>query len=60
MVALAVVVLACGAVYQLVTIRRLTKQAKADEKQPLMKEEDNAANPAAGAEVQEDPVPAGS
>lgn len=60
MVALAVVVLACGAVYQLVTIRRLTKQAKADEKQPLMKEEDSAANPAAGAEEQEDPVPAGS
>lgn len=60
MVAMAVVVLAFGAVYQLVTIRRLSKQAKADEKQPLMQEEDNAANPAAGAEVHEDPVPAGS
>ena len=29
MVALAVMVLACGAIYQLVTIRRLSKQAKA-------------------------------
>lgn len=62
MAALMVGVLACGAVYQLVVIRRMKQQAKVEEKQPLMKEEDTAAGNPGGAteEVVEDPAPAGS
>ena len=62
MAALMVGVLACGAVYQLVVIRRMKQQAKVEEKQPLMKEEDTAAGNPGGAteEIVEDPAPAGS